>query len=106
MATKLNPVVVKSIKAAVAQAQQDGRARPVVAINTDGKLVVCCRRTARNNAWTIQEVLNTAAAPAPAPAPAPVKAKVEKAVKPKHSITASAAVASFSDNLAKALQTA
>lgn len=55
--TKLNPVTVRSAKAATTQAQQDGRKRPIVAINEEGKLVVCCRRTAKKNGWEVQEVL-------------------------------------------------
>lgn len=55
--TKLNPVTVRSAEAATTQAQQDGRKRPIVAINEEGKLVICCRRTAKKNGWDIQEVL-------------------------------------------------
>lgn len=54
---KLAPVVAKTAKAAATLAQQDGRKRPIVAINEEGKLVVCCRRTAKKNGWQIQDVL-------------------------------------------------
>ena len=39
------------------------RRRPVVAINDEGQLVVCCRRTARKNGWKLQSVEKAAAAP-------------------------------------------
>ncbi|UOF78603.1 hypothetical protein [Bacteriophage sp.] len=78
MSTKLNPVVAKSAKAAATLAQQDGRKRPIVAINEEGKLVVCCRRTAKKNGWQIQDVLyERTKAEAPA-APEPVKAAAKK----------------------------
>lgn len=32
------------------------RRRPVVAINDEGQLVVCCRRTARKNGWALQKL--------------------------------------------------
>lgn len=75
-APKLTPVVAKTAKAAATLAQQDGRKRPIVAINEEGKLVVCCRRTAKKNGWDIQEVLyeraKTVKAEAPVvPAPEP-----------------------------------
>jgi len=31
-----------------------GRSRPVVAINEDGELVVCCKSTAKKHGWTLQ----------------------------------------------------
>lgn len=80
-APKLAPVVAKTAKAAVTLAQQDGRKRPIVAINEEGKLVVCCRRTAKKNGWQIQDVLYERSKPAPkveAPAPEPVKAAAKK----------------------------
>ena len=80
-APKLAPVVAKSAKAAATLAQQDGRKRPVVAINEEGKLVVCCRRTAKKNGWEVQDVLyerSKAAPKAEAPAPEPVKATAKK----------------------------
>lgn len=89
-APKLAPVVAKTVKAAATLAQQDGRKRPIVAINEDGKLVVCCRRTAKKNGWQVQDVLYERTKPAPkveAPAPEPVKAAkkptVSKATKTK-----------------------
>ena len=80
-AVKLAPTVVRGAKAASTQAQQDGRKRPIVAINEEGKLVVCCRRTAKKNGWQIQDVLyeRTKATPkAEAPVPEPVKAAAKK----------------------------
>ena len=81
-AVKLAPVVAKTAKAAATLAQQDGRKRPIMAINEEGKLVVCCRRTAKKNGWQIQDVLyersKPAKAEAPAPAPEPVKAAAKK----------------------------
>lgn len=53
---KLAPTVVSKAKVK-SVAAADGRKRPIVAINEDGKLVVCCRRTAKKNGWSIQEVL-------------------------------------------------
>lgn len=75
-APKLAPQVAKTAKAAATLAQQDGRKRPIVAINEEGKLVVCCRRTAKKNGWQVQEVLYERSKPAKAeaPAPEPVKA--------------------------------
>ena len=73
---KLAPTITTSKAKAKTVAAQDGRKRPIVAINEEGKLVVCCRRTAKKNGWDIQEVLyeraKTVKAEAPvAPAPAP-----------------------------------
>jgi len=53
---KLAPTVTSKAKAK-SVAAADGRKRPIVAINEEGKLVVCCRRTAKKNGWDIQEVL-------------------------------------------------
>lgn len=77
---KLVPQVTKTTKAAAAMAQQDGRKRPVVAINEEGKLVVCCRRTAKKNGWQVQDVLYERSKPAKveAPVPEPAKAAVKK----------------------------
>ena len=79
-APKLAPVVAKTAKAAATLAQQDGRKRPIVAINEEGKLVVCCRRTAKKNGWQVQDVLYERSKPtkAEAPAPEPVKAAAKK----------------------------
>jgi hypothetical protein len=72
-ALKLAPVVAKTAKTAATLAQQDGRKRPIIAINEDGKLVVCCRRTAKKNGWQIHDVLyersKTTKAETPAPTP-------------------------------------
>ena len=80
-APKLAPVVAKTAKAAATLAQQDGRKRPIVAINEEGKLVVCCRRTAKKNGWQVQDVLYERSKATPkveAPAPEPVKAAAKK----------------------------
>jgi hypothetical protein len=88
---KLAPTITSKAKAKTVAAQ-DGRKRPIVAINEEGKLVVCCRRTAKKNGWDIQEVLyertKTVKVEAPvAPAPkrerraaAPRKGALQKAV--------------------------
>jgi len=72
---KLAPTITSKAKAK-SVAAADGRKRPIVAINEEGKLVVCCRRTAKKNGWDIQEVLyeraKTVKAEAPVvPAPEP-----------------------------------
>lgn len=54
---KLNPVVVT--ERTLGDAAFDGiRIRPAVAINAEGKLVVCSKRTARKHGWEIQGVLH------------------------------------------------
>lgn len=84
---KLAPTITSKAKAKDVAAA-DGRKRPIVAINEDGKLVVCCRRTAKKNGWNIQEVLyeraKAAKAEAPAPAPAP---KRERRVNTEKALT-------------------
>jgi hypothetical protein len=88
MSTKLNPTLTTKTKAK-AVAEQEGRKRPVVAINEEGKLVVCCRRTAKKNGWEVQDVLYERARKVVEAAPAePVKAAaktpaVSKATKAK-----------------------
>lgn len=78
-AVKLAPVVAKTAKAAATLAQQDGRKRPIVAINEDGHLVVCCRRTAKKNGWQVQDVLYERTKPAAkVEESAPVKAATKK----------------------------
>lgn len=57
MAKKLSPVVIASKTAAKKLVTQEDRKRPVVAINEEGKLVVCSRRTARKHGWEVQEVM-------------------------------------------------
>jgi hypothetical protein len=81
---KLAPTITSKAKAKTVAAQ-DGRKRPIVAINEEGMLVVCCRRTAKKNGWDIQEVLyeraKTVKAEAPvAPAPAPAPKRERRAV--------------------------
>ena len=77
-AHKLAPTVTSKAKAK-SVAAADGRKRPIVAINEEGKLVVCCRRTAKKNGWNIQEVLYERAKPAKVEAPVVVPAKTKKA---------------------------
>lgn len=78
MTTKLNPVVVT--EANLGDAAFDGvRRRPVVAINDDGNLVVCCRRTAAKNGWKLQGSLHQrtrTSKKAPAAPVQPTEAKV------------------------------
>lgn len=53
----IKPVICKN-ETQVGDAAFDGtRRRPVVAINEEGKLVVCCKRTAKLHGWQLQEVL-------------------------------------------------
>jgi len=94
-APKLAPVVAKTAKAAATLAQQDGRKRPIVAINEEGKLVVCCRRTAKKNGWQVQDVLYERSKSNPkveASVPEPVKVAkkptMSKATKNKNKIKA------------------
>jgi hypothetical protein len=54
----LRPVVVKNATEAGDVAFDGSRKRPIVAINEDGKMVVCCRRTASKNGWEIQGALH------------------------------------------------
>lgn len=90
------PTVVEDEAAALDYAYDTavGRSRPVVAINEEGELVVCCKSTAKKHGWELQGKLyarvrtSKAKASAPAAAPAPVapaapkasKGKLEKAV--------------------------
>jgi len=50
------PTVVADETAALdyAYAAAVGRSRPVVAINEEGELVVCCKSTAKKHGWEIQ----------------------------------------------------
>ncbi len=73
---KLNPTIVTKSKAKEVAAA-DGRKRPMLAINDEGKLVVCCRRTARKNGWVVQEPLYERAKTSKS-APEPVKASPTK----------------------------
>lgn len=58
MSTNLHPVVCKN-ETEVGEVAFDGvRRRPVVAINDEGKLVVCCRRTASKHGWKVQGTLH------------------------------------------------
>lgn len=55
----LAPTVVKNETQAMDIATSSGRKRPFVAINDDGKLVVCSRRTASKYGWETQGALYT-----------------------------------------------
>lgn len=74
---KLAPTITSKAKAK-SVAVADGRKRPIVAINEEGKLVVCCRRTAKKNGWDIQEVLYERAKTVKAEAPAVVSAPIKE----------------------------
>lgn len=100
-AVKLAPVVAKTAKAAATLAQQDGRKRPIVAINEDGHLVVCCRRTAKKNGWQVQDVLYERTKPAKTEAPAPEPVKAAK--KPTVSKTTKAKVKTAKEAVDSAL---
>jgi hypothetical protein len=56
-ARQQGPVVVKNETQAFDVATESGRKRPFVAINDDGKLVVCSRRTAAKYGWESQGAL-------------------------------------------------
>ena len=76
--TKLAPVECKTEAAAKKLVSADGRKRGILAINEHGVLVVCCRRTAKKNGWSVQEAMYKKAA-TPAEEPAVVaKPKAEK----------------------------
>jgi hypothetical protein len=51
------PRVVRNETQAMDHAVESGRKRPFVAINDDGKLVVCSRRTAAKYGWESQGAL-------------------------------------------------
>jgi hypothetical protein len=53
----LTPTVVRNETQAMDHAVESGRKRPFVAINDDGKLVVCSRRTAAKYGWEAQGAL-------------------------------------------------
>lgn len=56
-AGRLIPVVAADESAVIAAAFDGVRRRPVVAINEDGEMVVCCRRTATKNGWAVEGTL-------------------------------------------------
>jgi hypothetical protein len=64
----LGPVVVKNETQAMDVATTSGRKRPFVAINDEGKLVVCSRRTAAKYGWEAQGALFTRSGGKDAPA--------------------------------------
>jgi hypothetical protein len=69
-ATRLLPTVVS--KGDIGSVAFDGqRRRPVLAINDDGDLVVCCRATARTHGWEVQGSLHTRPDAGTAPKGAP-----------------------------------
>lgn len=53
------PTVVANLTGAAEVAFSGERSRPIVAINEDGELVVCCRSTARKYGWEVQGKLYT-----------------------------------------------
>lgn len=56
---RLVPVVAAN-EDEVIQAAFDGtRRRPVVAIDAEGKLMVCCRRTAAKHGWVVEGTMFT-----------------------------------------------
>jgi hypothetical protein len=77
MTTKLNPTAVT--EANMGDVAFDGtRKRPVVAINDEGQLVVCCRRTAAKHGWKLEGTLHQrtrTAKPVKAETPAATPAK-------------------------------
>ncbi len=91
MTTKLNPTAVTEDN--MGDVACDGtRKRPVVAINDEGQLVVCCRRTAAKHGWKLEGSLHQrtravkpakveAASPATPVKPAAKKASTKKALK-------------------------
>lgn len=54
---RLVPVVAKNEDQVIEAAFDGVRRRPVVAINAEGKMVVCCRRTAAKNGWATEGTL-------------------------------------------------
>lgn len=76
--SRLAPIVAKAKKHITELATAGGRKRPIVAINEEGKLVVCCRRTAVKNGWEIQQVLYERAKPVVEEAPKPATKRAAK----------------------------
>lgn len=77
------PVVVKTEAAAMDEATSSGRKRPFVAINDEGKLVVCSRRTAAKYGWEAQGALfSRSSGSKKAQAPATPKGKKPAKVAP------------------------
>jgi hypothetical protein len=74
----LAPVVVKNETQAMDVATTSGRKRPFVAINDEGKLVVCSRRTAAKYGWEAQGALFTRSGGKEADKLAPWDAAAEK----------------------------
>lgn len=54
----LRPVLVKNHTEAADVAFDGVRRRPVIAIDDDGKMVVCCRKTALKNGWKLEGSLH------------------------------------------------
>jgi hypothetical protein len=57
VSAKLAPVVAQNEDHIIETAFDGTRRRPVVAINDEGKLVVCCRRTATKYGWKLEGAL-------------------------------------------------
>lgn len=85
---KLAPTITSKAKAK-SVAVADGRKRPIVAINEEGKLVICCRRTAKKNGWDIQEVLYERAKSVKVESPVVPAPKTKKPTAPKSKKTLS-----------------
>lgn len=66
-ATRLLPTVVTNNNEIGAAAFEGPRKRPILAINDDGDLVVCCRATARVHGWEVQGSLHVRPTAATAP---------------------------------------
>lgn len=49
-----SPITVATPEAAMDAALDGIRTRPIVAIDGEGNLVVCCRTTARKHGWEVQ----------------------------------------------------
>lgn len=70
--TKLTPTQVT--EATMGDVAFDGvRRRPVVAINDEGQLTICCRRTAAKHGWKVEGTLHQRTRTAKAAAPVAAK---------------------------------
>lgn len=56
---QLAPTTARTLNQAADIALDGVRRRPVVAINDDGQLVVCCKRTAQKHGWKLEGKLFT-----------------------------------------------
>ena len=78
-----SPITVKTPEAAMDAALDGLRTRPIVAIDQNGDLVVCCKTTAKKHGWVVQGKLYARARSGKAitvvaPAPAAKKATAPK----------------------------